>query len=145
MKSILKSSVAAAALALTAGAATTPAIAQLIDVTGVVESVYPGPGGDLVAQIEWGVRNLTTDTTVSVLLNGYIVYANNLRQQAFPPEELNLGPGEGTVKLAFVIVPRQAGSGTATFHAEGRVQRVAGGANTGSGTLVTDTDTFEVP
>lgn len=125
--------------------ATLPARAsEVVEVQAVVEGLFPGPGGDLVVQLEWGVRNITADAEADAVLNAYIVYSNGLRQQVFPPTVETLGPGDGVIKLAFVIVPQAAGSGPATFHAEARVGRVVGGDG-GSGSFATDSDGFQVP
>lgn len=129
------------ALSLAVVAAGPAFAASLIDVTAVVENVFAGPDGAPVAQLEWGVRNLTADTAVSVNLQAYVEYPSGLRQLVFPPQVVDLGPGDARINLAFVIVPDRAGVGTATFHADARTQRVDGS----SGDLVSDTDTFEVP
>lgn len=117
---------------------------ELLDVRGVVENVFPGPGGETTVQAEWGVFNISTETTVSVLLNGYIVYANGVRQQVFPPTVEKLAPGQGTIRLGFVVVPDAAASGAATFHTEARPLQIDPPVGH-THDVVTDSDGFTVP
>jgi hypothetical protein len=97
---------------------------ELLDVRGTVEGLFPGPGGETSILMEWGVGNLSNEATISVILTGYIVYSNGVRQQVFPPQVLTLGPNEVQISLAGVRAPRGAAPGPATFHTEARVQRV---------------------
>ncbi len=96
-----------------------------------------------VAELGSGVTN-TSNTTLSVLLDTYVVYADGLRQQVFPPTLYTLDPGEGVVQVAFVLVPREAGVGTAVLHAEGRVTNVEGGPPPSADRFDSDSDTFQV-
>lgn len=123
-------------------AISSPPTTDLVEVMAVVDGVFPGPGGT-VAQVEWGVRTHEDSPPLSVLLNAYIVFPNHLRKQAFPPEVVTLQPNDGLIKLGFMILPQQAGLGTATFHVEARVLWVQSGG--GSGGLAIATDPFEVP
>lgn len=134
---------AVCAVATLLGSALPARASDLVEVQAVVEGQFPGPDGGLVVQLEWGVRNISTDAEVTVVLNAYIVYANGLRQQVFPPEVATLAPADAIIRLGFVIVPDAAGAGTATFYAEARVGRISGGD--GSGRFASDTDTFDVP
>ncbi len=117
---------------------------DLVEVMAAVGGVYQGPGGDVVAQLEWGARTHADAPALSVLVNAYIVFPNHVRQQVFPPEVVTLQPDSGIIKLGFAILPGQAGLGTATFHVEGRVLWVGSGVG-GSGGLAIATDTFEMP
>lgn len=129
----------AASLAVMALTLAMPAQASdIIEVMAVVEGVFVGPGGATVAQLEWGVRTHSDAPTMHGVLNAYIVFSNHVRQQVFPPEAFTLEPDSGIIKLAFVILPNQAGLGTATFHVEAR----AGGG--GMRDFASATDTFEV-
>ena len=72
---------------------------DLVEVMAEVSQVFPGPGG-YVAHVEWGVRTHEDDPELSVLLNAYMVFSNNLRKQVFPPEVLTLEPGDVVVIAA---------------------------------------------
>jgi len=122
---------------------------ELLDVRGVVEHIYPGPAGGAAIQMQWGVGNLSTDATLSVILTGYIVYSNGVRQQVFPPQVLTLGPNEVYISMGGALSPRGAAPGPATFHTEARVQRVRQTerslGNNGSGDSGFDIDYFVLP
>jgi hypothetical protein len=126
--------------ALVGTLATTTQASELIDAHALAGGTSM-PGS--FAHLDWGVENITTDTTLSVLVKAYVVYANGLRQLIFPPKVHTLEPGESFITAGFFIVRKKAGLGTATFHVDARVTRVERGAR-GSGDFDSDTDTFEV-
>lgn len=126
---------------LLAGAAAPVAASDVIDVTARALRETVAVGG--VAELGSGVTN-ASDTTLSVLLDTYVVYANGLRQQVFPPTLYTLAPGESVVQVAFVLVPREAGPGTAILRADGRATRVEGDPPPAADRFDSDTDAFEV-
>lgn len=124
-------------------AAPAPCVAasDIMDVTALALRETVAVGG--LAERGSGVTN-TSATTLSVVLDTYVVYSNGLRQQIFFPTRHTLAFGEGVVQIAFVVVPRKAGLGTATLHADGRATSVEGEPPSPDDRFDSHTDSFQV-
>jgi hypothetical protein len=126
-----------------------PAVAQ---VAGPIEvfansfqTSYPQGG---VTDLGCEVANHSLDSTVGVLIDANVTYADGRTQRILGPTRSTLDPNSNTILFIASAVPADAALGTAVFACSARVTQVTGGTNHGDyggGSLVgVDTAPFEV-
>jgi hypothetical protein len=93
-----------------------------------IEVVLPGGFGDVACAVE----NLTADTTLTVIIEGRIVYSDGITQTILRRRQPEiLAPESTLINFIFFAVPVDAAPGTATFYCTASAARVTGGTSHG--------------